>query len=90
MEQAQADAPSQQQSKGDAVPMQYVRSSGVRRPPPPPVRAATTYPAGCLLQRLAAGRLADLPFLLPTPDKCTTEQTLAVQVSSTVAFGCAG
>ena len=61
------------------MPARYVRGSGMRRPPPP-VRVAATYPAGCLLQHLAAGRLADLPFLLPTPDKCTTEHALAVQV----------
>jgi hypothetical protein len=81
VERAQAATPPQQQSTGDGgrPPARYVRSSGLRRPPPP-VRATTTYPAGCLLQRLATGRLADLPFLLPTPDKCTTEHALAVQV----------
>ena len=51
----------------------------MRRPPALP-RAPPTYPQGCLLQRLSACRLADLPFLLPAPDKCTTEHTLAVQV----------
>lgn len=66
-----------------AARARYLRSSELRRLPPP-ARAEPEYPQGCLLQRLSASRLADLPFLLPAPNKCTTERALAVQVHDVV------
>ncbi len=73
----------QQDSRSGGAPARYLRSSELRRPPPP-ARAEPEYPEGCLVQRLAVSRLADLPFLLPAPDKCTTEHALAVQVQDVV------
>ena len=43
--------------------------------PPAPV-----YEPGCLMNRLAGGRLARVAFLLPPPEKCSTEHLLSVQV----------
>lgn len=38
------------------------------------------YAAGCLMNRLAGGRLARVAFLLPPPEKCSTEHLLSLQV----------
>ena len=71
-------------SPAAVIVARYVRGRGLvlrpggQGPLPPPL--PPVYEAGCLLNRLASGRLARVAFLLPPPELCSTEHLLSLQV----------